>query len=331
MAGASRPGSRSLGRRSMLAAGACLASSVAWAQPPGRLRRIGVLIDGSAPHPLPDALRASLQRLGYVEGQTIAFDVRFADGQPARAAEHATALAKSGVDLIAAHFTPAVRAAMAATTTIPIIMAPAGAPVETGIVKSLSRPDGNVTGVTNMAAELGGRRLQLLRDMIPGLKRVAVLASSQDPFTSPFLSYMEAAARGGGIELDPVKVAGPADFDGAFAKFADGKAGAVVIQGVFNSNRDAILALANRHRLPTMWFDRRAIEAGGLVSMSANTTDIYHRAAVMMDKVLKGARVADLPVEQPSVFELIINQKTARALGVTVPELVRIQADELIE
>lgn len=331
MAGALDCRGRSLGRRPLLGVALCLASGQGWAQSPTRLRRIGVLIDGSAPHPLPEALRTSLQRLGYVEGQTIAFDVRFANGQPALAAQHAAALVQSGVDLIVAHFTPAVRAAMAATSTIPIIMAPAGAPVETGIVKSLSRPGGNVTGVTNMAAELGGRRLQLLRDIIPGLKRVAVLASSHDPFTGPFLGYMERAAKGGGIELDPVRVSGPADFDAAFTKIADGKAGAVVVQGVFNSNRDAILALAARYRLPTMWFDRRAIEAGGLVSLSANTPDIFHRAAVMVDKVLKGAKTADLPVEQPSVFELIINQKTARALGLTVPELVRIQADEVIE
>jgi putative ABC transport system substrate-binding protein len=210
-------------------------------------------------------------------------------------------------------------------------MAPAGAPVETGLVASLSRPGGNVTGVTNMAAELGGRRLQLIKDMIPSLGRVAVLASSQDPFTRPFLSYMEAAATGGGLQLDPVAVAGPADFEAAFAAFAERRAGAVMIQGVFNSNRAAILEIAARHRMPTMWFDRQAVAAGGLVSLSANTADIFQRAAVMVDKVLKGAKPADLPVEQPSVFELVINLKAARALGIAVPGSVLIQADETIE
>ncbi|MBX3503666.1 MAG: ABC transporter substrate-binding protein [Alphaproteobacteria bacterium] len=318
-------------RRVLLATTIALASTPVLAQSAAGPRRIGVLIDGAAPHPLPDALRASFKRLGYVEGHTIAFDVRYANGQPSLAAEHAAELVRSRVSLIMAHFTPAVRAAMAATTTIPIIMAPAGAPVETGIVKSLSRPGGNVTGVTNMAAELGGRRLQLLRDMIPGLRRVAVLASSQDPFTKPFLSYMETAAKSGGIALDPAMAAGPADFDAAFEEFAAGKADAVVIQGVFNSNHVAILALAGRHRLPTMWFDRRAVQAGGLVSLSANTTDIYHRAAVMADSVLRGARPGDLPVEQPAVFELLVNQKTAKALGLTIPELVLMQADEVFE
>lgn len=320
-----------LGRRALLGAAIAAASADALAQQPARSRKIGVLIDGAAPHPLPDALRSSLQRLGYVEGQTVTYDVRFADGQPARAAEHAADLVRGGVDLIVAHFTPAVRAAMTATKTIPIIMAPAGAPVETGMVKSLSRPGGNVTGVTNMAAELGGRRLQLLRDMIPGLRRVAVLASSQDPFTVPFLSYMEAAAKSGGIELDPVMAAGAPDLEPAFTRIVAGKAGAMVVQGVFNSHREAILALAARHRVPTMWFDRRAVQAGGLVSLSANTNDIFHRAAVMVDKVLKGAKAADLPVEQPAVFELLVNLKTARALGLTVPQSVLVQADEAIE
>src|SRR5215207_8002041 len=192
-------------RRLVLAAAASLASTSAWAQTPERLRKVGVLNDGSAPHRLPDVLRTSLTGRGWVEGRTIAFDVRYADGQPARAAEQAAELVKGEVDIIVAHFTPTVRAAMAATKTIPIIMAPAGAPVET-----LSRPGGNVTGVTNMAAELGGRRLQLLKDMIPNLGRVAVLASSHDAFTKPFLAYLENAAKSGGLQLDPMPVAGPA-------------------------------------------------------------------------------------------------------------------------
>ncbi len=317
-------------RRLLLATGA-LAPASAWAQAPERLRKVGVLIDGSAPHLLPDVLRASLTRRGWVEGRTVAFDVRYADGQPSRAAEQAAELAKIEVDIIVAHFTPAVRAAMAATRTVPIIMAPAGAPVETGLVASLSRPGGNVTGVTNMAAELGGRRLQLLKDMIPSLGRVAVLASSHDAFTRPFLGYLEEGARSGGLHLDPVPVAGPADFEAAFARMVEARAGAVIIQGVFNSHRAALIEIASRHRMPTMWFDRQAVLAGGLISLSANTSDIYERAAAMADKVLKGARPADLPVEQPAVFELVINLKTAKVLGLTLPQSVQVQADELIE
>jgi putative ABC transport system substrate-binding protein len=152
----------------------------------------------------------------------------------------AAELVKGNTDIIVADFTPALRAAMAATKTIPILMAPAGAPVETGLVASLNRPSGNVTGVTNMAAELGGRRLQLLKDMIPTLGRVAVLASSHDAFTRPFLTYLEEGARSGGLQLDPVPVAGPADFEAAFVKMAEVRAGAVIIQGIFNSHRAAM-------------------------------------------------------------------------------------------
>ena len=318
-------------RRLVLAASATLAARASWAQAPERLRKVGVLIDGSTPHALPEALRAGLTQRGWIEGRTIAFDVRYADGQSARAAEQAAALAQAGVDVIVAHFTPAVRAAMAATKTIPIIMAPAGAPVETGMVASLSRPGGNVTGVTNMAAELGGRRLQLLKDTIPSLGRVAVLASSQDAFTRPFLLYLEDAAKSGGLHLDPVPIAGPAEFEAAFAAMAERRAGASVIQGVFNSHRAAIVEIASRQRMPTMWFDRQAVLAGGLISLSANTNDIFQRAAVMTDKVLKGAKPADLPVEQPAVFELVINLRTAKALGLTVPQSVLVQADELVE
>jgi putative ABC transport system substrate-binding protein len=318
-------------RRLLLAVSAASWAGAAHAQAPERLRKVGVLIDGSAPHRLPDVVRASLAGRGWVEGRTIAFDVRYADGQPTRATEQAAELVKGAVDIIMAHFTPAVRAAMSATKTIPIIMAPAGAPVETGLVASLSRPGGNVTGVTNMAAELGGRRLQLLKDMIPSLDRVAVLSSSHDAFTRPFIAYLDEAAKSGGLQLDPVPVAGPAEFAAAFARMAEARAGAVIIQGVFNSHRAAIVEIATRQKLPTMWFDRLAVLGGGLISLSANTTDIFERAAAMADKVLKGARPADLPVEQPSIFELVINLKTAKALGLTVPQSVLVQADELIE
>ena len=294
-------------------------------------RRIGVLIDGSAPHLLPGALQRDLAALGFTEGREVVFDVRYADGKRDRANELAAELVRSRVDVIAAHFTPAVRAAMEATRTIPIIMAPAGAPVETGLVKSLSKPGGNVTGVTNMAAELGGRRLQLLKDMLPSLDCVAVLASTQDPFTKPFLSYMQDAAKGGGLRLEPVMAEGPADFERAFAAMVAAGAGAVVIQGVFNTQRARILELVARHRLPTMWFDRQAVLAGGLVSLSANTADIYKRAASMTAKVLKGARPADLPVEQPAIFELVVNLQAARAMKLSVPQAVLTQADEIIE
>jgi putative ABC transport system substrate-binding protein len=314
-------------RRSLLLGAVPALAGPAFSQ---QLRRIGVLIDGSPPHPLPEALRDGMKQRGWSE-TAIAFELRYADGQPARSAEQAAELVRGRVDAIVAHFTPSVRAAMAATSTIPIIMAPAGAPVETGLVQSLSRPGGNITGVTNMAAELGGRRLQLLKDMLPSLGRVGALVSTHDAFTRPFVSYLEQAAQSGGLQLDPVPVAGPAQFEEAFAGMVERRTGAVVIQGVFNSNRAAIVALAVRHRLPTMWFDRRAVDEGGLVSLSANSADMYRRACDLLDKVLRGAKPGELPVEQPSVFELVLNQGAARTLGLTVPRSVLIQADEVIE
>lgn len=304
---------------------------LARAQSADRVRRIGVLIDGSAPHPLPEALSRGLRRHGYVEGRNAIFEPRYADGRIDRAAALAADLVRLRPDVIVAHFTPAVRAAKDATTTIPVVMAPAGAPVEAGLVASLARPGGNVTGVTNMAAELGGRRLQLLKDMIPDLADVAILASAQDPFTRPFLHYMETAAPGAGIRLHTVRVGGPADFAEAFATMAGAGARAVIIQGVFNSNRALIVELARQHRLAVMSFDRDTAASGGLVSLSANTAEIFERAAGLVARILNGANPADLPVEQPTTFELVVNLKAARALGLTVPRTILLSADEVVE
>jgi putative ABC transport system substrate-binding protein len=318
-------------RRAVLAAvlGGLLAAPLA-GRAQERLRRIGVLIDGSPPHALPEALRAGLQARGWAE-TAIAFEVRYADGQPARGVAQAAELAQSGIDAFVAHFTPSVRAAMAASSTIPIIMAPAGAPLETGLVASLSRPGGNVTGVTNMSAEISGRRLQILKDLVPDLGRVGVLVSPNDPFARPLLAYLERAAQSGGLHLDPVAAAGPAAFEPAFAALAERRAGAIVVSGAFNSNRAELIALAGRQRLPSLWFDRQAVDEGGLVSLSASTADIYRLAVVLLDKVLRGARPADLPVEQPKAFELVVNRATARALGLNLPQSVLMQADEVVE
>jgi putative ABC transport system substrate-binding protein len=316
-----------------LLAGAALAAvpRATRGQPAVPLRRIGVLVTGAAPHPIAEALRNGLRAVGYVEGGTVAFEVRYAEGSSVRAGELAAELVGLRVEVIVAHFTPAVRAAMAATTTIPIVMAPAGAPVESGLVRSLSRPGGNVTGITNMDAELGGRRIQLLREIVPGLARVAVLASATDPFTVPFLRYMEEAAANAGVNLESVRVAGPDAFAEAFAAMARSGAQAVVMQGVFSSSRAAVVDLALRHRLPLMSLDRETTAAGGLVSLSATATGIYQRAVVIVDRILKGADPGDLPVEQPTTFEIVVNLGTARLLGVAIPERMLAVADEVIE
>ena len=267
-----------------------------------------------------------------MEGENIAIEWRYTEGQSDRAAALARELVQLGVDVIVAHFTPAVRAAMVATQTIPIVMAPAGAPVQSGFVDSLAHPGGNVTGLSAMDAELGGKRLQLLREVIPNLARVAALASSvsTDPFSRPFVDDMQAAATIAGIQLVPVLVNGPNDFENAFAAMAKAEAQAVIVQGLFDPHRK-IIELAAKHRLPVMSGNRETAAAGGLISYSAKFAELYERAALYVDKILKGAKAADLPVEQPTSFELVVNIKTARALGLTASPLLLAQADEVIE
>jgi len=304
----------------------------AFPQKSEKLPRIGVLVSATPPHPFADAFRRGLRPLGYVEGENIAIEWRYTEGQSDRAAALARELVQLGVDVIVAHFTPAVRAAMVATQTIPIVMAPAGAPVQSGFVDSLAHPGGNVTGLSAMDAELGGKRLQLLREVIPNLARVAALASSvsTDPFSRPFVDDMQAAATIAGIQLVPVLVNGPNDFENAFAAMAKAEAQAVIVQGLFDPHRK-IIELAAKHRLPVMSGNRETAAAGGLISYSAKFAELYERAALYVDKILKGAKAADLPVEQPTSFELVVNIKTARALGLTASPLLLAQADEVIE
>lgn len=305
--------------------------SAAFGQQSERVPRIGVLVTGSPPHPIADAMRRGLCDLGRVEGRNVAFEVRYADGRSDRAAVLAAELVRLGVDVIVASQTPAARAAKEATSKIPIVMAGVGAPLEVGLVASLSRPGGNVTGITDLAAELGGRRLQLLREIIPNLACFAALGSTKDLFTRPFLQYLQTAASGQGIRFEPVTVDGPSDFEEAFAKMARAKAQAVVVQGIFNPNRTMVLGLAVKHRLPVVNWDRATTVAGGLFSLSANFSEIFRRAAIIVDMILKGAKPANLPVEQPTTFELVVNMKTAAAFGLTIPESVLVQANEVIE
>src|SRR6516225_7792309 len=238
----------------------------AFPQTSEKLPRIGVLVSATPPHPFADAFRRGLRPLGYVEGENIAIEWRYTEGQSDRAAALARELVQLGVDVIVEHFTPAIRAAMVATQTIPIVMAPAGAPVQSGFVDSLAHPGGNVTGLSAMDAELGGKRLQLLRDVIPNLARVAALASSvsTDPFSRPFVDDMQAAATIAGIQLVPILVNGPNDFENAFAAMAKAEAQAVIVQGLFDPHRKIIIELAAKHRLPVMSGNRETAAAGAL-------------------------------------------------------------------
>ena len=302
------------------------------AQQPRKLPLVGVLVSASPPHPFADALRRGLQALGYSEDRNIALDVRYSGGSSDRAGEIATELVHLGVDVIVAHFTPAVRAAMGATQTIPIVMV-AGAPLQSAFIDSLARPGGNVTGLSGMEAEIGGKRLQLLRDLIPSLARVAVLASTPatDPFSGPFVENLRLAATRAGLRLEPILVSGPNELESALAAMAKAGTQAVIIQPLFDPHRAILVELATKHRLALMSPSRQTTAAGGLVSISANWLALYERAAVYVDKIIKGAKPADLPVEQPTKFEVVLNMKTAQALGLTVSPTLLAQADEVIE
>jgi len=302
------------------------------AQQSGKLPRVGALVSASPPHPFADDFRRGLKALGYDEGRNIALDIRYTEGKSDRAAKLATELVASGVDVIVAHFTPATRAAMGATTTIPIVMV-VGAPLQSGFVESLARPGGNVTGLSGMEAEIGGKRLQLLRDLIPNLACVGVLASTTatDPFSGPCVENLRLAATRAGLRLEPVLVGGPGEFEGAFAAMAKAGAQAVIVQALFDPHRAMLIKLADQHRLAYMTANRETAAAGALVSISANFSLLYERTAYYVDRILKGASPATLPVEQPTKFQVVVNMKTAQALGLTVSPTLLAQIDEIIE
>ena len=292
---------------------------------------VGVLVAESAPHPFTEAFRSGMRELGYVEGRTVSIEWRYADGLFARAVELATEIARLKVAVIAAHHTPAVKAAMAITSTIPIVMSPAGAPLQVGLVKSLSQPGGNVTGLSSMEAELGSKRLQLLVDIIPVLRRVAILGAKTDPFTGPYVQDFQNAATSIGLQLQPILVDGPLGFESAFAEMSKTGAQAVIIQPLFEPHTKLLVDLAGKHHLALMSSYGDTTRAGGLISYSADHAAYFKRAAIFVDKILKGAKPGDLPIEQPTKFDLAVNVKTAKALGLTIPQSLLQGADQVIE
>jgi putative tryptophan/tyrosine transport system substrate-binding protein len=313
-------------------------AAVAWplptrAQQQGKLPHIGVLVSASPPHPFADAFWRGLRALGYSEGRNIKVEFRYTDGRSDRAEEHAEDLVRLGVDVIVAHFVPAVEAAMGATRTIPIVMAPHGAPLQLGAINSLNRPGGNVTGLSAMDAEIGGKRLQVLRELIPNLGCVAVLATTATTtrYSGPFVEDLRSAAGKAGIRFEPILIGGPSEFRTAFAAMAKAGAQAVIVQPFFDPHHVIIIDLAAKYRLAYLSGSRQVTAAGGLVSMAANYPELYERAALYVDKILKGAKPADLPVEQPTRFPVEINMKTAKALGLTISPTLLAQTDEVIE
>jgi len=297
----------------------------------GKVPRIGVLTSTPMTTVLQEAFRQGLRDHGYVEGENIFVEWRAAEGRADRAKSLAVELVGVKVDVIVAIFTPAVQAAKDATSTIPIVMAPAGAPVATGFVASLARPGGNITGIAGLDAELQGKRIELLRELIPGLTRVGLLINASDPFAKPFVDEAQIAAKKTGVQIHIVDVRRPQDIDAAFAAMTKQRAGAVIVQGVLTASAWQAGNLAVRHRLPSLSVTKQFAESAGLMSYAASFTDIYRQAAVYVDKILMGAKPADLPVEQPTKFELVVNLKTAKALGLTIPQSLLVRADEIIQ
>jgi putative ABC transport system substrate-binding protein len=289
--------------------------------------RIGVLVPAD-PEPFWSEFRAGLREHGYIEGQNIAFEFRSAEGKPERLRGLADELVRLKVDIIAAHQTPSVIAARHATTEIPIVMAPAGDPVGTGLISSLVRPGGNITGLSATSAEAGAKTLELIREVLPSTRRVAVLANATDPFSRVLVELIENGGRTLGIAIQAIRVRGADEFDAAFATMVNERADAVIVQG--SMPRKPAIDLALKHRLPLIGQNPFARE-GGWMSYSLRQSDLFHRAAYYVDRILKGARPADLPVEQPTKYELVINLKTTKALGLTVPDKLLSLADEVIE
>jgi putative tryptophan/tyrosine transport system substrate-binding protein len=311
------------------------AAAAAWplagrAQQPTKLPTVGALVLGSTdPEQFWRDFRQGLRELGYVEGQNIRFEFRSAQGQANRLPELAAELVRLKVDVIVTWFTPPTQAAKQATHEIPIVMADTGDPIGTGLVASLPRPGGNVTRIASVSAELAGKSVQLIRDMLPSARRVAALANAADPFAKPFLEQIKLGGEATGTTINPVSIGGSEEFEAAFAAMEKDRPDAIIVQPSLPSRRAAELAL--KQRVPAVSVPRWFAEQGGLMSYSPRYADLFHKAAVYVDKILKGARPADLPVEQPTHFELVINMKTAKALGLTIPESFVLRADEVIE
>jgi len=274
-----------------------------------------------------------MEKLGYVDGRTIALEFRWAEGDPARLRELAGGLARDGVDVIVAGGDAAIQAALHATSKIPIVMATSGDAVGAGFVASLARPGGNVTGMTAMAPELSAKRLELLKQALPRSMRVAVLWSPSDRVHALDLAQLQAAAQTLGMAVQPVGVRGTNDFDAALTELALAPIDALVVlhNGLMRAQRDRILQFAAQRRVPAIYETAEYTDAGGLIAYGVSHAELFGRSARHVDRILRGAHPADLPVEQPTRLELVVNLKTAAGLGVTIPRSVVLRADRVIE
>jgi putative ABC transport system substrate-binding protein len=303
----------------------------AQAQQSGKVYRVGVLA-ASRPQPRDTAFRQGLHDLGYVEGQNLSIEWRFAEGKLDRVSQNAAELVRLKVDVIVTGGAVDTRAAKQATTTIPIVMLQDSDPVANGFVASLARPGGTITGLSAQSAEITGKQLELLKEIIPSLSHVAVLGQSTNPPNAQYLKDAESAARATGIQLHHSDVLGLKDIESAFRSVSHARADAVLgLSGpVLIAHRKQVAGLALKLRLPAMYSRPEFLEDGGLLFYGASYTDLARRAAWYVNKILKGAKPADLPVEQPTKFEFVINLKTAKQIGLTIPPQVLARADKVI-
>ena len=315
------------------AGGLITTPALARAQQAGKVYRIGFLSLQSGLTSTTEAFHQGLRELGYVEGRNLIIEYRWATHKEERLPELAAELVRLKVEVIVTHATPPIEAAKRATSTIPIVMATAADPVGSGLVASLARPGGNVTGLTALSTDLAGKRLQLARELVPKAARVAVLAHPGTSATRLFLEQMRAAAQQMGVQLIVQEVKESGDLPGAFTAMQRERAQALIVQVTpFSAdNAKRIIELAAQHRLPAMYDVRSFVDAGGFVSYGPSLPEMFRRAAFYVDRILKGAKPADLPVEQPTKFELVINLKTAKALGLTIPPSLLGRADEVIQ
>ena len=332
------PGDRVTTRRKILVAlGGVLAAPLASfaQQQRGKIPRIGYLdgVSASASASRAGVLRAGLRDLGYVEGKNVLIEFRWAEGKYERLPAMAAELVGLKVDVIVAASPPAVRAVQKATTTIPIVFAAVGDPVGLGFVASLARPGGNITGLSSINVDLTSKYLELLRAAVPKLSRVAVLVNPGHPQHPDSLKNIQAAAKTTGVNVSPVQAGTASQIEAALGAMTRERAGALIVlpDAVFTTEWRRITELAAKNRLPTMFWSREGAEAGGLMSYGQNIVEHFRRAATYVDKILRGAKPADLPVEQPTTIELVINLKTAKAIGLTISQDLLFRADKVIE
>ena len=320
-----------------LGAGALAVSFGAFAQPQGKVWRVGFLAFRGRPDSLETdpfgGFTRGMREFGYIEGKNLEIEWRYAESKSERLPGLVAELLQLKVDVIVTVGTPTHRAAQKATTTIPIVMVNMVDPVGSGLVKSLARPGGNITGLSNLLNELAPKHLEMLLTMVPKLSRLAILLNPTNSSHATILKTVQAAAQKSGAKILPVEARTPQEIETAFTMMNKEKAGAVMVlaDGLFIQQARQIAELAVKHRLPSIWANRDYVEAGGLMSYESNRAEQFRRTATYVDKILKGAKPGDLPVEQPMKFELVINGKTAKALGLKIPQSLLISADKVIE